>query len=227
MPDSFRSPRPRPLAVSIGGRVGSESPVIIRHQQRAIGVAQFQGWILEHRVQAKLGERWADAAHSHSRVVRASTQDKPADHDVVPCFHEAARADVGQLRIRRLVEIVGFDDSDAAGVILSGQRRRVIAGGKTSEHDGLAAIARLEGTSFKLRTSRTVEPVVVVLDGGVRVPQLENRIEQDVVDSKEQPAMDPWPGATPASSAFPVMMKPAIMSLSPVPTLSRVEIFSD
>ena len=43
----------------------------------------------------------------------AFAEDEAADHDVVPGLHEAARADIRQLRIRRLIKVVHFDEADA------------------------------------------------------------------------------------------------------------------
>ena len=59
-------------------------------------------------------------AHQHGRVSQASwANDESADHDVIARIDKATRADVGQLGVSRLIEIVGFDQSDAGGPHLS------------------------------------------------------------------------------------------------------------
>jgi len=49
-----------------------------------------------------------DGDPDHFGAARPTPDDKSADHDIVSAVDEAARVNVGQLRVRGLIQVVGF-----------------------------------------------------------------------------------------------------------------------
>jgi hypothetical protein len=103
------------------------SPVIVRIDNRAIGIVQFK-----HRVEQRVGyaegaKRWADAADNDARSSGPSSQDKSADHNIVAGLDEPARADVGQFGGFVGIEIIAFNQGDSGGVVNAADNRRLSA----------------------------------------------------------------------------------------------------
>ena len=68
------------------------------------------------RQRSRHRQRWADRAHDHPQRILPQ-HNQSADQDVVPRLHQAARGNVRQLRIDRLIQIVRFHHSDAGPVV--------------------------------------------------------------------------------------------------------------
>ena len=78
-------------------------------------------------------------------VVRAAaSQNKATDHYVLAYTDEAARADVAQFRIGRLIKVVGFDQSDSGSAIFSAHDGGVTRRVECRDNGGLQVIRRRE-----------------------------------------------------------------------------------
>ena len=96
------------LAAAIRARL----PVVVRSNQGTAAIAQLQGGIAQS---AGNRDRWSERADQHSGRpdTTAAPDNQAADHDVIACVHKASCADVCQLRVRALPEIVNFDQAHA------------------------------------------------------------------------------------------------------------------
>ena len=150
----------------------------------AVHVAQFESWV-GHRVgDPRRGERWANGADQHSRVSAVPEDDESANHDVAFRADRAARADVGQGRIGRRVQIVRFDQSGAGCAIAPAHDRGVSARGQGPDDRRFQLVRRRNAGRFDLSLLR-VGPVIVRRDdrAGV-VAQFQGRVRQRSANSR-------------------------------------------
>ena len=114
---------------------------------------QLERWISQHVARPEeLRQRRSYTPHRDAGVIRISTKREASDHHFIVLLHVAARADVRQDRVSRLIVIVNFDQADTGGVVPSG---------KLGQDHRFAIIGRLEDGVFELRSLWAIHPVVV------------------------------------------------------------------
>src|SRR5205085_9968673 len=100
-------------------------PVVIAPDQSAVAIAQLEDWVAEGVVNSEVRQRGTNRPHQDFRVSAASTENETADQHVLSGLHNAARAEIGQFRVSRLVHIINLHESHSRGVVLSSNRRGV------------------------------------------------------------------------------------------------------
>ena len=111
------------------------------------------------------GKRRPDRAYNH--FDKAVTRDETANHHVITGIDETACADVGQLGIGALIQIISFYQSYPSRVVLAAQDRgvtRVI--GRQGRHNGrFQVVPRWNAGRFNFALL-TIFPVIIESDGG-------------------------------------------------------------
>src|ERR1700686_458797 len=108
-------------------------PVVVGRKRRPISVVQFKSWIAQRAGDTGTSQRWSKRAHNHLCAPTARTSyNQPADHDVITCVDKSTCADVRQLRVRRLRQIVNLHQAHARSAILAGKDSGVSPGVKRS-----------------------------------------------------------------------------------------------
>ena len=102
------------LAAAIGARL----PVVVGGNQRPAAVPQLQGRIAQGVCDRN---RWPQRPHDDSGGIAAasSTNNEPADQDIIAGIHKPARADVRRLGVRALPQIVNLDQPHAGSSVLA------------------------------------------------------------------------------------------------------------
>ena len=114
----FRILKSKAKSGKFSRRGGIVLPVVVRDQKGAIAIVKLQSRIGQHGTEAELGQRRANSAYYHSRVVVVAPKNKPSDHDIGSCQDKTAGADVGQLRVGRLVGVIDFHQTYAGAAVL-------------------------------------------------------------------------------------------------------------
>src|SRR2546423_3828914 len=108
------------VGAKLGRLVWIILPIVVRGDNTTVIVMELQGRIGQDRIEAKLGQRWSNPSDYYPCGSTAA-DDESSDHDVVIRQNKATRADVTQLRIDRLAEVIEFDETYAGPAVLPGQ----------------------------------------------------------------------------------------------------------
>ena len=184
---------------------------------------QFKGGISQDVAQSGLAQRRAEAADDDVHVAGGGAKNEAADHDVLARPDKAAGADVGQGGVgHRTVVVVKFHQSHAGRLVLAGENGGISRRRERGHDDRFPVVAGLERRAFNLRTL-AVPPIVIRGEQPRRAVEPKDRVSKTSPKPK-LPSDGPIPRKTTFFGAAPVMMNPPIITLSPVSTLSRVEI---
>src|ERR1700686_749423 len=98
-------------------------PVVVARDRSSTSVVQLKSRIGQNACD---GNRWSQCAHNHfGSPASATADDQPADHDVVTRVNKTSRADVRQLGICALRQIVNLNKPNTRSPILAGKDSRV------------------------------------------------------------------------------------------------------
>src|SRR5205085_7757767 len=109
------------------------------------------------------------------------SESEAANQDIVSRLDKSAGTDVAQFRIRRLIEVVRFDETDSRRLVFSSEHASVGSGLNRGHDDGFPVIVWLERRAFKQAARWTVFPVIVLGDYSRGSMQLQDRIKQDLI----------------------------------------------
>ena len=94
-------------------------PVVVRGQERSIGVVQLKGRIGQHTRLFPQAARLGPIPRTMMLYHRCRSKDEARDHDVSARAHKRARADIGQFRVRCWIQIVNFHQGHSRRVVLA------------------------------------------------------------------------------------------------------------
>src|SRR5205085_11405375 len=89
---------------------------IIRIQQGAIAVAQFEGWI-DQSIRYPKGYQARPDSPYHDVGIAVPAQNEARDHDIGTRADKGSRADIGQRRRGCVTKIINFHQAYACGII--------------------------------------------------------------------------------------------------------------
>src|SRR4051812_44132352 len=106
-------------------RVRRFLPVVVRGDRRAVAIYEIEGRILQGIRDAQILQGRTYRAHDDLRA--SPRHDETANHRVVARLDEPACADVCELRIGALGQVVGFDNAGARLYMRTTDHSRVVA----------------------------------------------------------------------------------------------------
>ena len=157
----------------------------------------------------------------------AASDNKTTNHDVVAGLDKAASADVDQLGVGRLIQIVRFNERYAGAAVFSADDRGVIAGIEHGNDGRFEIIGRRDAVAMISASCVSFQLLFVTT---TLVGSCSSRIGSARAPATGGFAVD-REGPMARKRIFfgwvPVTIKPPMRTLSPVRTLRRVEMLSE